>query len=376
MSKRISRVAKTTSTILRKDGLRSLFSEVNKECRLYSLRALRNSRIHDSLANVLFRQKITDPKIDRVYLELTNNCNLRCEMCTIKKNPEKIGYMSRSLFESCIDQLSQIGVRSVLLHGVGESLLHPNFKDYLKYAISRRNEKGIREISWSDNGMLFNQSISNLVVDLKVDEVLFSIDGVGEVNDRIRLGAKYSIIEQNIKYLIKKRGNAPRPRVFLDMVDHGKTEEQKMEVYREWAHIVDGITLMPSLLPDNSCENKSEYCQGLKLARPPDFCSIPFDMMMISWDGKVSACCLDWCYKIILGNATRNSLRAIWQGSRYQALRKAAIANSFPIGSPCERCDFWKLNFEPREESILDGTATMKFEYVYKKVKKNPEIVA
>ena len=370
MTKRLQNIKHTTSAALHNAGLKGLFNEGNKQCKILSLRALRKKPGQNPLVNAIFHNEIVNPRIDRVYLELTNNCNLRCEMCTIKKNPEKIGYMSKSLFQSCVDQLSDIGIRSLLLHGVGESLLHPDFKNYLKYALNRRDHGGIREVSWSDNGMLFNQRISDLVVELGVDEILFSIDGIGEVNDRIRLGSKYSVIEKNIKYLLEKRGTATKPRVFLDMVDHGKTEQQKMDVYREWVSVVDGITLMPSLLPDNSCENKNEYAQGSRYAKSPEYCAIPFDMMMISWDGKVSACCLDWCYKLVLGNATREKLTQIWQGSKYQALRKAALTHAFPKGTLCEKCEFWQLNFETKEVPILNGNATMKYEYLYKKITK------
>jgi radical SAM protein with 4Fe4S-binding SPASM domain len=157
------------------------------------------------------------------------------------------------------------------------------------------------------------------------------------------------------------------------MVDHGKTEEQKMDVYREWTSIVNGITLMPSLLPDNSCEDKKQYVHNAKLMQRPPFCAMPFQMLMISWDGRVSACCLDWCYNIVLGNAKHQSLKEIWQGPGFQALRKASLAGSFPKGSPCEHCEFWQLNFEPKEEPILEGHATINYANMYKAVKRNPE---
>ena len=82
-------------------------------------------------------------------------------------------------------------------------------------------------------GLLFSKDMADLVVDLKLDSIAFSIDGVGQVNDKIRLGAKYPVIERNIKYLIKRRGNAKKPELYLSVCDFGKTEEQKMDVYRK-----------------------------------------------------------------------------------------------------------------------------------------------
>jgi sulfatase maturation enzyme AslB (radical SAM superfamily) len=177
---------------------------------------------HQAVIKNRLVRRVVKPKLSAAYLELTNNCNLNCKMCIYKKLHGKTGNMSRSLYESCVTQLSEMGLDTLYLHFGGESLLHPEFKDFLKFAVQCRDKGGIRSIAWIDNGMLFNQNIADLVVDLKVDTISFSLDGVGEVNDRIRLGSIYSVIEKNIKYLIKKRGGTKKPQVYLSMCDFGK----------------------------------------------------------------------------------------------------------------------------------------------------------
>lgn len=324
-----------------------------------------------SLTKNKFLRRMFKPNLDVAYLELTDNCNLNCKMCIYKKMHGKTGYMSKSLFESCVNQLSQMGITTLYLHFGGESLLHPNFEDYLKYAIYHRDHGGIQSVAWVDNGMLFNQRIADLAVELKVDSISFSIDGVGEVNDNIRLGCKYSVIEKNIKYLINRRGEAKKPQVYLSMCDYGKTEEQKTDVYSAWYSIVDGITLIPSIRPDNTWENKEASCRDHKIGKPPAFCPFLFDTIVVSWNGKVTGCCLDYVFKLDLGDATKESLKQIWQGPKYKALRKAALANAFPVDSPCRGCEFWKVNFTPKEECILNGQAKIKYGYIYRKVTKN-----
>jgi Iron-sulfur cluster-binding domain len=90
--------------------------------------------------------------------------------------------------------------------------------------------------------------------------------------------------------------------------------------------------------------------------------------MAVSWDGKVTGCCLDYIFKMDLGDATQESLKQIWRGPRYKAFREAALTNNFPVGSPCNKCEFWQLNFEPKEETILDGKAIMKYGYLYRTI--------
>ena len=212
MSKKIKQYRKKVTNVLAHSGTRGLFNFATEAVRIRCHRTLSNTQMLRGASNWLFSQEISSPQLNLAYLELTNNCNLSCEMCTFKKVQEKIGYMPKSLFHSCVDQLSEMGIKTLYLHGAGESLLHPDFKDFLKYAISKRNHGGIQSVAWVDNGMLFNKGISDLVVDLQVDEINFSIDGVGEVNDKIRIGSKYSIIENNIKYLISKREKAAKPK--------------------------------------------------------------------------------------------------------------------------------------------------------------------
>jgi len=291
-------------------------------------------------------------------------------MCSYQSAQGKTGFMSWDFFESCVDQLSEIGVSTLCLHFGGESLVHPEFKKFLSYAIQKRDEGGIDSVGWTENGMLFNESIANLVIDLKLDFINFSVDGVGSINDEIRIGSKYSVIEKNIKYLIEKRGNAKKPVVLLNMVDYGKTDEQKLEIFREWYDCVDGIDIIPSILPDNSWENKVLVSQNAQTVPPPSFCRFGFDTVIISWEGKVTGCCLDYTFNLDLGNATQKPIKEIWEGSKFRAFRKAVVTSTFPVGSPCYKCDFWKINFKPKVELILDGKARMEYGYVFRKVRK------
>jgi radical SAM protein with 4Fe4S-binding SPASM domain len=220
--------------------------------------------------------------------------------------------------------------------------------------------------------MLFDQCIADLVVSLKVDWINFSLDGVGQVNDNIRLGSKYPVIEKNIKYLLEKRGFAKKPKILLNMVDHGKTEGQKLEFFDAWVNFVDEIELLPSILPDNTWENKNTLSQDIKTAPPPAFCSSPLDTMIICWDGKVTGCCFDTHIKMALGDVSKEPIKKVWQGSKFQNLRKAVLTNDFTADSPCYKCEFWQVNFEPRYVPILDGQATIEYIGTIRKIRKTP----
>jgi radical SAM protein with 4Fe4S-binding SPASM domain len=360
MGQKLRRYVKKASMLYAKKGIEGLWNAAITKVRYASLPTIYRNR---------FLRRMYHPKLKTAFLELTNKCNLRCKMCNWQER-ETTGFISKALFESCVDQLSEIRLEALNMEFAGESLIHPYFKDFLTYAIKKRDQGKIGCVGWTDNGMLFNEVIADMVVSLKVDWINFSLDGIGQVNDNIRLGSKYSVIEKNIKYLLKKRGFSKKPTVLLNMVDYGKTEDQKLDFYNEWVHLVDGIELIPSISADNTWENRNALSQTLKLAPPPAFCNVPLDTIVICWDGKVTGCCFDTKLKMVLGDVTKESIKQIWSGSKFQALRKAVLTNTFPIDSPCYRCEFWKVNFEPRVEPILDGKAVIEYGYTYRKIRR------
>ena len=316
-----------------------------------------------------FFKDLFPPKLTTGYLELTNKCNLRCKMCIYTKLQEKTGYMSKELFKNCIKQFSKMKLSNLYLHFGGESLLHPDFNQLLRYAIHYRDNGNIGNIGWIDNGMLLNQSLADLIIELKVDLIGISIDGVGKVNDEIRCGSNYSIIKKNVKYLVENRGKEKKPQVYLSMCDYGKTEEQIIDVYREWISTVDSITLIPSILPNNTVANKTSISGKHKLVEPPSYCYFPFETIAVSWDGKITGCCSDYSFKMDLGNSSIFNLKKIWNNSNFQTWRKNLIENTFSTGSPCNGCEFWKINFQPKVESSLDGKAEIKYGYIYRTIK-------
>jgi radical SAM protein with 4Fe4S-binding SPASM domain len=342
---------KRISAIYNRYGLKGLVNTAAKRCGYIGLPLVYRTRL---------LQGMYHPRLQTAYLELTNKCNLRCKMCKWQSR-DRTGFISRQLFESCVNQFSEIGLDVLNMQFGGESLLHPDFENFLKFAISRRDGGKIGSIGMTDNGMLFNQNIADLFVSLNVDWINFSLDGIGEVNDKIRLGSKYSIIEKNIKYLLEKRGSSKKPVILLNMVDYGKSEEQKMDFFREWVPLVDSVELLPSILPNNKWESQESLPSHLKIAPPPPYCSIPFNTIIIGWDGKVTGCCFDSKIEMILGDVNNQTVKQIWNGSKFQELRKAVILNSFSKDSPCFGCDFWKINFEHWSEIILNGQAKIEY---------------
>jgi radical SAM protein with 4Fe4S-binding SPASM domain len=357
---KFQRLSKSISTTYSNLGLTGLVTASTHKFANYCIPYLYKSKLG----------QFYHPKLQTAFLELTNNCNLSCKMCNYQSSQHKTGFMSKQLFEKCLNELSEIGIGTLCLHFGGESLVHPQFREFLELAISKRDKGGIGSVGWTENGMLFNQTIADLVIALELDFINFSIDGIGELNDKIRIGSNYSIIEKNIKYLIEKRGKSKKPVVIINVVDYGKNEAEKLSIYREWIDIVDGIDLIPSILPDNSWEIKDASSSNLKMIPPPPYCHFAFNTIAISWAGLVTGCCLDYTFAFNMGDVNQNSIKNVWSNENFSDLRKRLALNKFASTSICKTCEFWKINFDPCQVSILDGNAVINYGYIYRKIRK------
>lgn len=313
------------------------------------------------------------PKLEAANLELTNACNLHCKMCSIHsvQNPHesgsirerrKVGFMPKALFYKCVNELAELKLKELYLHYGGESLLHPNFEEYLRYACKVRG-KGIKAVGWVDNGMLFSRDVADLVIGLGVDQVCFSIDGIGEVNDRIRLGSNYEEILQNVTYLLAHRRNG-KPSVIINSVDCDKTPKEIEDFLKVWTKLSDCVFLAPTFDAENALEAPKEYYGGYSTRQEP-YCFYPFINLAVSWDGKITGCCSDSEFALNLGDANVESLGAIWKGKRFRRLRKQLISGSLAPGSLCLKCNYWREVFTQPSQSI-DGM-TVYFEGYKKK---------
>ncbi len=137
-------------------------------------------------------------------IETTNVCNLKCRMCAHSvaswksRNPRKILTMKE--FKVILDKLPHI--QFALINGVGEPLMNPNIADMIRYAYS----KGIKTAFFTNAALLTPEKAEEL---LKADGLIninVSIDGgKPETYERIRVGAKFSDLCDNIRSFIEIR---------------------------------------------------------------------------------------------------------------------------------------------------------------------------
>jgi sulfatase maturation enzyme AslB (radical SAM superfamily) len=81
---------------------------------------------------------LDDFNISWVFVEITNICNMHCRFCPSDSLKRPKEFMDFDLFKKTIDQLAMLEPsRPILLHNLGEPLLHAEIFKFIDYAASR-----------------------------------------------------------------------------------------------------------------------------------------------------------------------------------------------------------------------------------------------
>ena len=93
-------------------------------------------------------------KLNKIYIEITNICNLNCSFCS--KNSRKKENMTLEEFKQILEKIKH-RTESIYLHVTGEPLLHPNFEEILSI-IDKYNIR----LNITTNGTLLKNKIEVL----------------------------------------------------------------------------------------------------------------------------------------------------------------------------------------------------------------------
>lgn len=268
----------------------------------------------------------------KVYIEISNLCNLSCRFCPGTKRPK--GRMDLERFSSILEKLKGY-TEFVYFHLMGEPLLHPNLPQFLDVA----GKMGFKVIL-TTNGTLLEGRKELLLSSPAVHKVNISLHAF-EANDlsvpfeayvdgclnygKAAEGKKLTVFrlwnsggEDKQNGLLLERLEAVFPKPWKDS---RKGTQLASKIYLEPGEKFD----WPDL---NAPEEEGPYfCYGLR------------DQIGILWDGTVVPCCLDHEGDIPLGNILTQNLDEILQSDRakaiYEGFSKREAAE--PL---CRRCGY------------------------------------
>lgn len=277
-------------------------------------------------------------KLKRIYLEITNICNLNCSFCSPLKREKR--FMNLEKIEDALIKLKATDAH-IYPHIKGEPLMHPDFD---KFALLCRK-----------HGFNLNVTTNGVFID-KYKDILLEIPR--QVNISIH-ALTDGQIEKKEEYLLKvldflKRAEEnKKPNVSIRFWTENQ-EELSDETFELMSYFGKAFnTELPKKISkgrnalklcDNiyiSLMNKFEWPdKEKKEERKNGTCLGGREMLGILADGTVVPCCLDADGEINLGNIFEEALEEILKKERYIKLKDGFTGNEIPE-ELCRKCTFY-----------------------------------
>ncbi|KAB2887268.1 MAG: radical SAM/SPASM family putative metalloenzyme maturase [Desulfobulbaceae bacterium] len=151
---------------------------------------------------------------EKLYVELTTRCNLHCPMCVKQADGSDIaeGDLPLDTFKRLLPSLGHI--RSLILNGIGEPLLHPDLEEIISLARSRM--PGLGTIGFQSNGFLLDKQRAASLLQAGLDTLCLSLDSLEDAGSG---GHALTAVSHAVEALIQARRNVDRRfRIGIEMV--------------------------------------------------------------------------------------------------------------------------------------------------------------
>ena len=272
-----------------------------------------------------------EQSLNRIYVEITNQCNLSCSFCPGTRRPPCT--MRAEQFAAIAPQLRR-HTRYVYLHVMGEPLLHPRLEEILDCC----GANGLRACI-TTNGTLLPRRGSLLGHEAvhKVSVSLHSAEGNGVSDLSAYLQGVWDFCREGTMIRCLRLWNL------------GGAEEQNGEILAFLARNLGFDPLeRPPVRPGSWKLGEHFFLEQAEKFDWPDlsapegdtqFCHALRDQAAVLSDGTVVPCCLDHEGDIPLGNLFVQTLEEILSSPRAVALYDSFSRRS-PAEALCRRCGY------------------------------------
>ena len=277
-------------------------------------------------------------KFKKIYIEITNVCNLKCTFCPDTKRKKE--FMEVESFKKIISKIKNY-TNLITLHIKGEPLLHPKFDEIVKNSEIPINVTTNGTLLLQNKEALSNKMIRQINISLHsldknsgmntkeyIEKIFEAIDYIHEKNLNIYISYRlwnlknisensqnYEILKAlESKYKVENIIEKARENMFIKL-DENIFLNQDIEF--EW----------PSL--DTTSEENMGTCYGAR------------QQLGILVNGDVVPCCLDQDGVIELGNIFEQNLDEILDSERAKNMVKGFCENRV-VEELCKKCGYRK----------------------------------
>lgn len=261
----------------------------------------------------------------KVYIEITNDCNLSCSFCIKNKRIKK--YMIESEFITILDKLYGY-TKYLYFHILGEPLMHPNINEFINIASKRF------KVNITTNGYLISNINNNKNI-RQINISLTSFDPKYNVSLKDYMNNIFSIVDELSKHTYIS---------FRFWVNNKYSSEILNMINKKY-----NTNLNPNNLKNNSTISKNIFISTNNEFIWPDLnnnyynevgtCYALKDHIGILVDGTIVPCCLDSKGDIKLGNIFNDNIIDVINSKLYQKML-IGFKNNKKFELLCRKCRY------------------------------------
>lgn len=283
-------------------------------------------------------------KFKKVYIEITNICNLNCSFCPKTKREKK--FLSVEEFRYRLKEVKPY-TKYLYFHLMGEPLLNPNLKEFLNIS----HEEGFK-VNLTTNGTLLNKNREVLLASEGLRQINISLHSFEANNSEVDFEEYiYNVIDfvqeanrsSNIiismrlwnldSYKLKGQNTLNSDIISVLQDSYGYSGDLREVIDR------DKKVKIRNNLYLNSAEKFQWPDMNIDILGEQGFCHGLRDHFGILVDGTVVPCCLDGEGNISLGNIYSTPLEDILSSERAENIYNG-FSQRRRVEELCKRCGY------------------------------------
>lgn len=293
-----------------------------------------------------------DPTLSRIFLSVTNTCNLKCNHCYNVRIKRPL-FMDIVVIEKILEQGYRMGLKQVDITG-GECFLHPQILEILKLA----TDYGML-INIYTNGTLINENLVKALKKFRIMNIIVSLDSLDDsVHDSFRGVIGCHLKTMNTLQIIKN--SALNLRINITAMQENESEMERMIDYIYNELMAESIVIAPIL---ESGRGTQSFCMSTTIpqicgyqkmiykklderiavsklnSRYKAHCGVGNSMLYIDTDYTVSLCPTLTMYEdkaFLLGNLIKDELKTVFSAMHERGFVEKVLCKNT---TECEYAD-------------------------------------
>ncbi|MCE1245462.1 MAG: SPASM domain-containing protein [Firmicutes bacterium] len=242
------------------------------------------------------------------------------------------GSMEISLFTHVIDQVKDY-IETIDLDLFGEFEFNPQWAELIRYC-SERNLFTVL----NTNATMMDEDISRRLINSGLNFLNISFDSSNpELYERIRKGADFDKTLRNIRHFLSVN---KKIYTVIQMIHTTETDKEIRSYLDFWKNSgADAVRIKKYIPFDPDTDRLDPEIDAVKKkSKKNASCLYLWKSLVVTQDGTVVPCCVDFDNINKLGDACKESIADIWNGKPMQSLRKAHAEGKSVEIKLCSHC--------------------------------------